>query len=417
MKKAKMLGFLATAIMAVLLMMPFMPVSVWASGPPNVPQNFIAVPGQVPVDNGAGYTFDVCAFTNTNDGWNGRPWAFASLTPGSARPKVLLSSVTAISQHTVRFKVDNMDEIDSDVFWDTWFANISGGGETFYPFTWTNKFEDAEATCMFEGWEAFRIRESFKPNVTYTLTVGAQGFADAVYTFTWIPSLPPTALISDNIEVILEAGAPTEAAASLNINVNNRGVANVSISNSVVNGILRAVTNTARANRQTVEDLHITLNIESASEAELTTLNVDLQKTVLDNLNQTNAALTISSTAYHIGFDSQTIEEMAGFLRSGHLRMAASPVANNRVPAALRRMIDNRPVFNFSLRNNNRVVHLEAGTLTFRIPYTLRDGEDPENLFIIKILNRGYERIDAVYEEGWITWAGAANGQYGVGMD
>ena len=97
--------------------------------------------------------------------------------------------------------------------------------------------------------------------------------------------------------------------------------------------------------------------------------------------------MTISSPVASLAFDGAVLNTITG-AASGDVSFSASKVDTASLPASVRTLIGDRPVYEFSVTSGGNTISQFNGNVTVAVPYRLGAGEDP-NAVIISFINAG----------------------------
>ena len=177
--------------------------------------------------------------------------------------------------------------------------------------------------------------------------------------------------------------------ASTNTTASSNGAtASASVSQSQLTSVIGKAIEAASANGgNTLAAVEI--KVEAPSTA--TTVGTSLPTTALSQAaNSGIQGLTVSSPVASITFDSAALGTIAG-ATSGDVTITSSRVtySTSLPPAAQEKMQEGRPVFSFSVTSGNETISQFGGTVTVAVPYTLREGENPNAIVIYYIDSTG----------------------------
>lgn len=86
-------------------------------------------------------------------------------------------------------------------------------------------------------------------------------------------------------------------------------------------------------------------------------------------------SLTLSGPVAAMTFDAQAIASIAG-AASGDVKFSASKVETSTLPDAVRQVVGDHPVYNFSITSGSSTISQFGGTVTVSVPYTPAAGEN-----------------------------------------
>ena len=154
-----------------------------------------------------------------------------------------------------------------------------------------------------------------------------------------------------------------------------------------------SVTLTATIERGTSRDTKtFTVTVIAAGAGNMdvteTSTKVTAQATREDFLAQTTD-VTIKSNLLTVSFDTTAVGSIA-LAANGDITVTAERVDASSIPAALRDQIGDRPVFDIEVTGGNRnITTFNGGTVTVRIPYTLRAGENANAIIVYCVSSNG----------------------------
>ena len=198
------------------------------------------------------------------------------------------------------------------------------------------------------------------------------------------------------------------------------GSLNATINARTVNKVLTAMDVAAAANNVSVIDPDATFVIEPDGEGEIKKMTFSVQRAALQALAKNGASLTIivGETGFAVELDKQAVAEIAASLR-GTLRVTVNPITNP-THAARRAVGGDMPIYSIEMRDtsgNRPLISLEEGRFVMGLVYELAEDENPDGLYIIKIVDGQLVRIEAEYEDGWLKWLDDSGGFYAIGNE
>ncbi len=137
-----------------------------------------------------------------------------------------------------------------------------------------------------------------------------------------------------------------------------------------------------------------------------------LYKDAITALNNAALGISLNSGIANLTIGGETLAALAPSLQSS---IVFSANYAGRINYAAQKLIGDRPVINFSLKDGGIAELPGVTSVTYSIPYTPVEGEDIANLVIVRVTRSGAEIIEAVYENGCLVFNAAPSGIYGVG--
>lgn len=103
-----------------------------------------------------------------------------------------------------------------------------------------------------------------------------------------------------------------------------------------------------------------------------------------------------------IDFGSEALAGLTKDVTIGAEKIETSTIS---LPDSTKDLLKDAPVFDFSMSNDGEEVHEFSSNINVSIPYTLKDGEDPDNVGVVYINERGEaENIAAKYSNGFVSF-------------
>ena len=132
------------------------------------------------------------------------------------------------------------------------------------------------------------------------------------------------------------------------------------------------------------------------------------------------ASLMFSGPVSTMTFDARAIAAIAN-AAAGDVTFTASEVAHDALSDAARRLVGNRPVYDFRVSSGNEPIYRFDGTVTVSLPYTPAPGEDANAIMVYHInANGGPELIqNSVYDvdAGTLVFTTTHFSTYAVGYN
>ena len=177
----------------------------------------------------------------------------------------------------------------------------------------------------------------------------------------------------------------------------NDGIASVLITTSMTEALLDKAANTEGTDAPDV--LSVAVTSRAASEA--STLEVSLFQSNLKKIvEQTDASLQITAPWITMTFDAKALDTIHEAGDGGEITFAASTIDPDQLSAADQARVEGRPVYDLTVKNGDAFVsEFGGGYATVRIPYDLRDGENPESILVFVLMDDGsLEAVRGYYD-------------------
>lgn len=185
---------------------------------------------------------------------------------------------------------------------------------------------------------------------------------------------------------------------SANLTAGSDGVATASISQSQIStAVNQAITQAEKqGNGKKAEII-----IEAEAAGNVDKVRVGLAKESLGLLAGGNIdALTISTPVASIKFDKNSLSTIYGQAKA-EIKVSVSRVDVSGLSEKVSAVIEDRPVFNFSVTSGDRSISQFGGRLNISVPYTPKPGEDINSIIIYYIDEKGELKTitSSVYDE------------------
>ncbi len=212
------------------------------------------------------------------------------------------------------------------------------------------------------------------------------------------------------------SGGTTTAAVTVNGVLNSDGTLNAALTASIVSQALKSLSASAGDSGNIVLE-----NVVSGSDS-ASGLRLNLSASVLENLTEGSVSLlTFKTPLGTLSFDKAMLMQLEG-QTDGALDISVQRVDPQSLSEDSRKLIGRRPVYDFSISTNGTIISdFGGGTVAVSLPYTLTEGEDPDNVVIYYISESG-ELIsvpNCVYnaDTGTVTFATNHFSVYSVGYN
>jgi len=130
--------------------------------------------------------------------------------------------------------------------------------------------------------------------------------------------------------------------------------------------------------------------------------------------------LTLSSPVASISFDGQALETMVS-VTAGDISITASQVSVGDLSQEVRKLIGDRPVFEFRVTSGGKTISRFGGNVTVSVPYTPKPGEDINAIVVYYINAEGKLEVvtDCLYDPatGTIRFTTDHFSRYAVGYN
>jgi len=153
------------------------------------------------------------------------------------------------------------------------------------------------------------------------------------------------------------------------------GTANVSVTQAMADALLEKAEETGG----TSKDDQLEIIVDTA--AEIGKLKVSMPQGALAEIaSGSDASLAVTSPMISIAFDGKAVETISGAASSGEVVITAERLAD----------VNGRPVYDLTVMNSGKIVSdFRGGHATVTIPYTLKPGENPNEVVIYYLADDG----------------------------
>ena len=197
----------------------------------------------------------------------------------------------------------------------------------------------------------------------------------------------------DGRSIAVIAPRPTVSGGSTNVTLTTR---------TLQSGIAAA----ERAAEETGTQGVVEIRVESE---EITDIKATLPASGLEDIAGSGAdTLRLTGPIGTVELDGAALSAIAEQARGSQVSLEIDAVAPERLDTAQRELVGDRPVYDFSVTSLGLEIHsFSGGTATVTLPYTLKDGEDPQDIVIYYLCERGgpdaprktvLERMHTVYD-------------------
>ncbi|MBU7006030.1 S-layer homology domain-containing protein [Phosphitispora fastidiosa] len=218
-------------------------------------------------------------------------------------------------------------------------------------------------------------------STTYTVTVTR---AAAVNTGSSGSSYTPPAIEVTTEKINDTTTTSTEVSAS-----GSSGVAEAGISTAVVDALL----NKAAAENGTSKGDIMEVSVDTPTDTRQLEVNIP-QAGLNEIASESDAGFAIISPFISITFDGKAIETISGAAEGGNITVSAGIIDGTTLSEKDRAKAAGRPVYDLSVKNGDvQVSHFGGGHATVRIPYTLKQGENPNAVVIYYLSDDGNLKV------------------------
>jgi hypothetical protein len=197
------------------------------------------------------------------------------------------------------------------------------------------------------------------------------------------PSGPPPAQTP-----VTEVAASTDVITSITTvsgTVDRSGDATISVAPAQINSALNAALETAAKEGTNAIALTIAAEVSMDIKSSATIIPKESMNLIAASPVKT---LTVSTPVASISFDEKTLDGISSSAGQ-NVSVLAALVDNEAVSSEVRQVAGDRPVFSFSVTSGATTISEFDGTVTVSVPYTLRQGEDPDAVIIYFINSEG----------------------------
>ncbi|MDP4094008.1 MAG: DUF5018 domain-containing protein [Bacillota bacterium] len=235
--------------------------------------------------------------------------------------------------------------------------------------------------------------KDFTKPVVYTVTAQDETTQDYTVTVTVAAYTSSGSGSSSGLPDIKPENPPVEkhktevtVTTTTEANIDNSGKATAAVTQIQVNDAVRKAAEEATKQGNKTQ---VVVEIKVEAPADTKAVETSLPKTAVDIVadSKTNA-LTISTPIADITFDDKSIETIAG-QAADDVKISAAKVETATLSEEARQMVDDRPVYNFSVTSGNNTISQFEGNVTVAVPYTPRPGENTDAIVIYYINAQG----------------------------
>lgn len=177
---------------------------------------------------------------------------------------------------------------------------------------------------------------------------------------------------------------------------------------TLTSGVLTATVSTTDgetliANAKTAEaagqDSVIKINVTGTGE---TAAKVVIPRATFDSAaSQTDASIQVSTTIGTVTLDSTAVETISAASATGNITISVSNVDSTTLTAEQQSTVGDNPVFDIAVyAGTTAISSLGGGTATVSVPYTLKEGEDPQMIVVYYLDSAGnLQMIEGWYDD------------------
>lgn len=229
------------------------------------------------------------------------------------------------------------------------------------------------------------------------------------------PSAPPQSSVSTETSV---SGDTVTTTKTISAAGSAGGVSKAEISQNHIIDAINAVTAEASKHGEGTET-QIEIKVETTGN--VNTIETNFPKGAIDLLAEREIdSLKLNTPLAAITFDSDTLASIAGEAEED-ITVNVSLVDNSTLPSQAREVVGDRPVYNFSITSGDKNISQFGGNVSVTLPYTLKEGEDPDSIVIYYIKADGELEIvsNCVYDPvtGTVTFITDHFSHYAVGYN
>lgn len=241
---------------------------------------------------------------------------------------------------------------------------------------------DVEETVKTDGTHTETTRTTTDPDGTVTVETSITDSATGVTT-------------SASTGSAIETAIPATASVSAD------GTAGIVIDDAAVEAAIRQIAMAAEATgTESAPVIRIAVETDDAA----TGLSVEIPASSLRDLADMGATVTVSSGAAVVTLDPGAASTI-GSAGEGDVRIGIGEASKDDLSAAQKDVVGDKMVIRIDATAGDNAVHQLNGKATLSVPYTLKPGEDPDDIVIWYIDDDGMiENITAMYADGFVTW-------------
>lgn len=134
-----------------------------------------------------------------------------------------------------------------------------------------------------------------------------------------------------------------------------------------------------------------TIQLTIKTDDSVDSVSLSMPATQLKNIaNHTDADVVVDSEIGSISFDAEAVKNIANSNSSGSVKISISKVDTSNLTDEAKNVIGSKPVYNLSvISGDETITSFGGGTATVTIPYTLSEGENPNEVIAYYISGDG----------------------------
>ena len=163
----------------------------------------------------------------------------------------------------------------------------------------------------------------------------------------------------------------------------------------------------------------VEIKVEAPADAKTVEINIPDEAVDMAAEGRTQA-LTVSTPVAAITFDDKALLAISGEA-SGDIKITTSKVEASSLSSESQQLVGDRPVFNFSVTSGSNTISQFGGNVSVSVPYTPKEGEDPNAIVIYFINAEGKPEMvsNCAYDPatGTVSFTTDHFSQYAVGYN
>ena len=182
-----------------------------------------------------------------------------------------------------------------------------------------------------------------------------------------------------------ESGTTSTSSVSISGSTNETtGTATAELTSSVMSALVENAKNAEVEGKKSF----IELKVEAGDGT--STIAVTIPKAEFDELaDSTDAGLKVDAGIGTVTFDAESLGTISGAAASGDITITIEKADIESLSDEVKELVGDRPVYDFSVMSGDTQVSSFGGSVEISLPYTLRDGEDPDAVVVYYIDDTG----------------------------
>lgn len=238
-------------------------------------------------------------------------------------------------------------------------------------------YTDSAKTIEFSGTTVTGATSLYSTFFSVVIPGGGGGYIPPVI----LPAAPPVTIT----ETPAAGNSPPSVTGTTPIDAKSdpNGNASASVTQEQLSDAVDKAVEAAAKNGEGTTAI-VDIKVNAPADAKL--VETTMPKAAIDTVASSKIdALTVSTPVANLTFDADALDTISGEA-TGDVKITASNVDASTLSEETKQVVGDRPVFNFSVTSGDKTISQFGGNVTVSVPYTPKEGEDP-NAIVIYYIN------------------------------